>query len=212
MRKKSRGAERAGKNGPGADAKAGRLPEPPAVPKSRPVPAASAPVARIASRAPKSLMKTSDLATRASAPRRNPAAVPLPAAASYARPRKPSPPGKAAAGRQQKIEERIAAATEELASGLTEAASAAEELRRSMEQIASGAEEAASASQETLAVATNTAATLVQARDRTDAVRRRHGNLAGAAAGDLEPDRRLGRATSSTTASARPARSPSSSS
>ena len=54
---------------------------------------------------------------------------------------------------------------EELASGLTEASSAAEELRRSMEQIASGAEEAASAAQETLAVAANTAATLLQARD-----------------------------------------------
>ena len=75
--------------------------------------------------------------------------------------------------RQQKIEERIAAATEELAAGLTEAASAAEELRRSMEQIASGAEEAASAAQETLAVATNTAATLVQARDRAEGARRR---------------------------------------
>ena len=56
--------------------------------------------------------------------------------------RKPSAPGKSD-GRQQKIEERVAAATEELASGLTQAASAAEELRRSMEQIASGAEEAA---------------------------------------------------------------------
>jgi methyl-accepting chemotaxis protein len=75
--------------------------------------------------------------------------------------------------RQQKIEERIAAATDELAAGLTEAASAAEQLRRSMEQIASGAEEAASAAQETLAVATNTAATLVQARDRAEGARRR---------------------------------------
>ena len=74
---------------------------------------------------------------------------------------------------QQKIEERIAAATEELSAGITEAASAAEELRRSMEQIASGAEEAASAAQETLAVATNTAATLVQARDRAEGARRR---------------------------------------
>jgi methyl-accepting chemotaxis protein len=175
MRKKSHGAERAGKNASRADAKAGLLPEPPAVPKPRPVPAAAAPVARIASRAPKSLMKTSDLATRASAPRRNPTAAPLPAAASYAR-RKPPPTGKAA-GRQQKIEERIAAATEELASGLTEAASAAEELRRAMEQIASGAEEAASASQETLAVATNTATTLVRARDRAEAVRRRQETL-----------------------------------
>jgi methyl-accepting chemotaxis protein len=68
---------------------------------------------------------------------------------------------------------RNAAATEQLSAGITEAASAAEELRRSMEQIASGAEEAASAAQETLAVATNTAATLVQARDRSEAARRR---------------------------------------
>ena len=43
------------------------------------------------------------------------------------------------------LSERIAAATEELASGLTEASAAAEQLRRSMEQIASGAEEAAGA-------------------------------------------------------------------
>ena len=50
--------------------------------------------------------------------------------------------------RQEKIEERIAAATEELSAGITEAASAAEQLRRSMEQIASGAEQAASAAQE----------------------------------------------------------------
>ena len=75
--------------------------------------------------------------------------------------------------RQQKIEERIAAATEELSAGITEAASAAEQLRRSMEQIASGAEEAASAAQETLAVAGNTAATLMQARERSEGARRR---------------------------------------
>src|SRR5580698_5667842 len=52
---------------------------------------------------------------------------------------------------QDRIAERLAAATEELASGLTEASAAAEELRRSMEQIASGASEAAGAAQEQLA-------------------------------------------------------------
>ena len=83
------------------------------------------------------------------------------------------------AGRRQKIEERIAAASEELIAGITEAASAAEELRRAMEQIATGAEQAASASQETLAVATNTAATLAQARDRADLSRRRTDALQG---------------------------------
>ena len=57
-------------------------------------------------------------------------------------------------GPKRKIEERIAVATNELASGITEAASASEELRRSLEQIATGAEEAASAAQEAVAVAT----------------------------------------------------------
>ena len=38
--------------------------------------------------------------------------------------------------------ERVAAATEEFASGLTQASAAAEQLRKSMEQIAAGAEEA----------------------------------------------------------------------
>ena len=82
-------------------------------------------------------------------------------------------------GRQQKIEERVAAASEELASGISEAASAAEELRRAMEQIASGAEEAASASQETLAAATSTVVTLVRARDQADSARRRTETLQG---------------------------------
>ncbi|TNC64919.1 hypothetical protein FHG71_18325 [Rubellimicrobium roseum] len=43
--------------------------------------------------------------------------------------------------RQDRIAERIGAATEELASGIAEGAAAAEELRRAMSQIASGAEE-----------------------------------------------------------------------
>jgi methyl-accepting chemotaxis protein len=128
-----------------------------------------------ANRGPRSLMKTGDLATRRNG--FSPAvavASPLPRAVI----RKPSKP-LTVAGRAQKIEERVAAASEELASGITEAASAAEELRRAMEQIAAGAEEAASASQETLAVATSTAHTLVQARDRADSARRRTEALQG---------------------------------
>src|SRR5215208_4464259 len=128
--------------------------------------------------AAKSLMKTSALATRVGAPRpvaARPAPVPdLP----RQRRRKAAAPA-STGGRQQKIEERIAAASEELASGIAEAASAAEELRRTIEQIAAGAEEAASASQETLAVATNTAATLAQARDRAETSRRRTDALQG---------------------------------
>jgi methyl-accepting chemotaxis protein len=91
--------------------------------------AAAASVARIAGRAPKSLMKTSDLNTGASAPRRAQAAAPVPSPPGRAHPRKKFGAAAESADRQQKIEERVAAATEELAGGLTEAASAAEELR-----------------------------------------------------------------------------------
>jgi methyl-accepting chemotaxis protein len=116
-------------------------------------------------------MKTAQLGAGRSAQRRpevplKPGPAPLPTQRSKT-------PSVISGSRQQKIEERIAAATEELSGGITEAASAAEELRRSMEQIASGAEEAASAAQETLAVAANTTSTLMQARERSEAARRR---------------------------------------
>jgi len=145
--------------------------------ESRSSSAVGGPALRMTSRAPaKSLMKTKDLASRGNTAR--PAgARPLPAVvATNGRHRKPSV-ARAAATRQQKIEERIAAATEEMAGGITEAATAAEELRRAMEQIASGAEEAASASQETLAVAANTAAGLVQGRGRSAFARERTDTL-----------------------------------
>jgi methyl-accepting chemotaxis protein len=75
--------------------------------------------------------------------------------------------------RQQKIAERVAAASEVIASGITEAASAAEELRRSMQQIASGAQQASGASQESLAAIGSVASRLSQARERAEASRRR---------------------------------------
>jgi methyl-accepting chemotaxis protein len=74
---------------------------------------------------------------------------------------------------QDRISERLAAATEELASGLTEAAAAAEELRRAMEQIASGASEAAGASQEQLTIINQVVASLGEARAQAEATRRR---------------------------------------
>src|SRR6185436_6153055 len=77
------------------------------------------------------------------------------------------------AGTQDRVSERLAAATEQLASGLTEASAAAEELRRAMEQIASGASEAAGASQEQLAALKQTTASLGTARTQADASRRR---------------------------------------
>jgi methyl-accepting chemotaxis protein len=93
----------------------------------------------------------------------------------------PSPPfPKTNGGRSQssaathgdKIAERIAAATEELASGLAEASAAAEELRRSMEQIASGAEEAASGVQEQLAAIKSVVGNLGAARVQADMARK----------------------------------------
>ena len=78
-----------------------------------------------------------------------------------------------AASPQDRVSERLAAATEELASGLTEASAAAEELRRSMEQIASGASEAASASQQQLAAIKQVADSLGTARVQAEASRRR---------------------------------------
>ncbi len=74
---------------------------------------------------------------------------------------------------KDKVAERIAAATEELAAGLTEASAAAEQLRRSMEQIASVAEEAAGGSQEQGAAIQSILANLVTARQQAEASRGR---------------------------------------
>ena len=74
---------------------------------------------------------------------------------------------------KDKVSERVAAATEELASGLAQASAAAEELRRSMEQIAAGADEAAGASQEQLAAIKQVTSNLTAARGEADSSRRR---------------------------------------
>jgi len=150
--------------------------KPPVISPNGPNGTGSAPSKTLAASGPKSLMKTSALGAGRAAERRS-AVQPAPGSASIPAQRRKPAPGNISGSRQQKIEERIAAATEELSVGITQAASAAEELRRSMEQIASGAEEAASAAQETLGVATSTAATLVQARERSAGARRRTDTL-----------------------------------
>jgi methyl-accepting chemotaxis protein len=71
------------------------------------------------------------------------------------------------------VTERVAAATEQLSSGLMEAAAATKELGRSMEQIASGAEEAAGASQEQFAVVKRIVGTLAAARSEAELSSRR---------------------------------------
>jgi len=91
----------------------------------------------------------------------------------------PQPPstirahGSAKAIGKDRVSERVAAATEELATGLAQAAAAAEELRRSMEQIAAGADEAAGASQEQLTAIKQVTANLTTARGEADNSRRR---------------------------------------
>jgi methyl-accepting chemotaxis protein len=119
---------------------------------------------------PMSLVKTTKLAGSTAKRRTSP--EPTRQAAPHAVPgtrvRKPE---KSVA--KDKVSERVAAATEQLASGLTEASAAAEELRRSMEQISAGAEEAAGASREQLAAIKQIAANLTLARSEADNSRRR---------------------------------------
>jgi methyl-accepting chemotaxis protein len=67
----------------------------------------------------------------------------------------------------------VAAATQELASGVTQAAAATQQLGRAMEQIASGAEEAAGASQEQSAALKRIVANLAVARREADTSSRR---------------------------------------
>jgi methyl-accepting chemotaxis protein len=114
------------------------------------------------------LVKTSTFSAGAKKPSAKPEAV-THVAPGIAAP-KSRPPS---AARHAKASERVAAATEELASGLAEASAAAEELRRSMERIATGGDEAAGASQEQLAAVRNIVVSLGTARDQADVCRRR---------------------------------------
>ena len=96
------------------------------------------------------------------------AAVPPPVA-----PAKPNLRRAAPMPQHQTIAERVAAATEELASGLAQSSAATKELGRSMEQIASGAEEAAGASQEQSAAIKRIVAHLTAGRVAADTSGRR---------------------------------------
>jgi methyl-accepting chemotaxis protein len=97
--------------------------------------------------------------------------------ASYATPRRRKGSGHAATpkvpAKQDGLSERIAAATEELASGLSEASTAANELRGSMEQIAKGAEKAAGAAVEQRAAIKRVFEALRAARTEAEGSRRR---------------------------------------
>jgi methyl-accepting chemotaxis protein len=79
--------------------------------------------------------------------------------------------------RQQKVAERVAAATAEMASGISESASAAQQLRKSMEQIAAGAEEASGAAQQSLTAVANIAAGVLQAKEKASLSRQKSETL-----------------------------------
>ena len=111
------------------------------------------------------LVKKSKIAASAS----QPLATPLPPTTKTGKP----PAARGRAAKPQTVFERVAAATEELASGLVEASTATKELGRSMEQIATGAEEAAGASQEQSAAIKRIAASLIAARAEAEKSGRR---------------------------------------
>ncbi|MBR0734495.1 hypothetical protein JQ595_37690 [Bradyrhizobium japonicum] len=114
------------------------------------------------------LVKTTKIAP--ATPKR---ALPANSAKTSRSPAKPLSSSAAVKGsKKDKVSERIAAATQELASGLTEAAAAAEELRRSMEQISAGADEAAGATQEQLAAIKSVSENLAVARREAEDSRR----------------------------------------
>jgi methyl-accepting chemotaxis protein len=75
--------------------------------------------------------------------------------------------------KQQQAAERIAAATGQMSSGITEAASAAEELKRAADQIATGAEEASGAAQESLAAFKQVEGAIVRQLQNADLSRTR---------------------------------------
>jgi methyl-accepting chemotaxis protein len=86
---------------------------------------------------------------------------------------KPSLRTSSTQGHHATVSERMAAATEQLASGLTQAAAATKQLGRSMEQIAAGAEEAAGASQQQSSAIKRIVASLTTARGEADSSNRR---------------------------------------
>ena len=102
-----------------------------------------------------------------------PASAATPAPAARNGKRSSRPPAARPAAVHDTVSERIAAATEQLASGLTQSAAATRQLARSMEQVASGAEEAAAASQEQSQSIRRIVAALGAARTEADASNRR---------------------------------------
>ena len=136
------------------------------------------------------LVKTTKVAAGSARPpvARETAPPPVVVPANRSRPVQSTKTRQPTGTRQAQASERVAAATEQLAGGLTEAAAAAEQLRRAMEQIGTGAEEAAGASQSQLAAIRRVVHALTTARDQADVSRHRTGavqTLLSGAAGQI---------------------------
>lgn len=116
------------------------------------------------------LVKTSQLGPKASATKVATASQPAGITEKASMPRRSHDRSRI---RQQKAAERIGAATEQLATGVSEAAAAAEELRRSLEQITGGAEEAAGAAHESLSATTHLSSRFSEARSEAETSRKR---------------------------------------
>jgi methyl-accepting chemotaxis protein len=113
------------------------------------------------------LVKTTTLAGR---PKPRPAAVPEPPRTGVTAKRAPT---REPVSRRENAGERMAAASLELAGGITQAAAAVEELQRAMGQIAAGAEEAAGAAHESLAAVVAMTDSFGEAREHAEASRQR---------------------------------------
>lgn len=108
------------------------------------------------------LVKKSTLGSRAKPPK------PTTDAGAVA-PKRPAAPRRPVSKRATSPVERIDQATQELASGIGEAAAAAGELQRAADQISSGAEEAAGAAQESLGLIAALGTSFREARERAEA-------------------------------------------
>lgn len=79
--------------------------------------------------------------------------------------------------KQQQVAERIAAATTQLVSGITESSSAAEELKKAMETIAAGAEQASAAAQESSSAMVRISGALLSAKESAESSRNKTESL-----------------------------------
>jgi methyl-accepting chemotaxis protein len=121
------------------------------------------------------LVKKSELSGRIAA--RATAATSTPTTATSSTPVSKRREQNRSRARQEKAAERIGAATEQLAAGLSQAAAASEELGRSLQQIAKTAEMASAAAQQSQAGIAGLTPMFTQAKERAEISRRKTDSL-----------------------------------